>query len=293
MPLTAVMVSAAATTLLLSSKYNALHPRIFHWTTAYVYADTEAKALPNFFASHIHQLGRQDIVWIRSGSSGGHDVKLFKREILDQGRLKQPVYLMTTDGDSALPADIDVCSHAYIRGWYTQNWDGTAGPCARPFPIGLDMHTWHDVDAMIHAQRQSLPLHHRRKEIVWAGHPWPSRMRLLANPSVTKLAITSREKYWDTLGQSMYVASPPGNGMDCHRTWEALYMGCIVLVGKNTLHALYRGLKVIEVQDWARITPQDDWPATPGSTGPDTLLLSRWLPEMEAFGRRQGVHVNI
>jgi hypothetical protein len=31
------------------------------------------------------------------------------------------------------------------------------------------------------------------------------------------------------------VLSPPGNGNDCHRTWEALYLGAIPIIQKGTL----------------------------------------------------------
>jgi hypothetical protein len=30
--------------------------------------------------------------------------------------------------------------------------------------------------------------------------------------------------------KSLFVPSPAGNGLDCHRTWEALYLGCVPVV---------------------------------------------------------------
>lgn len=30
--------------------------------------------------------------------------------------------------------------------------------------------------------------------------------------------------------RTMFVPAPAGNGLDCHRTWEALYLGCIPVV---------------------------------------------------------------
>ena len=37
------------------------------------------------------------------------------------------------------------------------------------------------------------------------------------------------------IGQFAFVASPPGNGFDCHRTWEALILGCIVIVQNSSV----------------------------------------------------------
>jgi hypothetical protein len=32
---------------------------------------------------------------------------------------------------------------------------------------------------------------------------------------------------------SLFVPSPAGNGLDCHRTWEAIYLGCVPVVLKS------------------------------------------------------------
>jgi hypothetical protein len=32
---------------------------------------------------------------------------------------------------------------------------------------------------------------------------------------------------------SLFVPSPAGNGLDCHRTWEAVYLGCVPVVLKS------------------------------------------------------------
>lgn len=37
------------------------------------------------------------------------------------------------------------------------------------------------------------------------------------------------DQYVYDLAHSRFVVSPPGNGPDCHRTWEALYLGAIRL----------------------------------------------------------------
>ena len=37
-------------------------------------------------------------------------------------------------------------------------------------------------------------------------------------------------EYLKNLKKHKFVISPPGNGIDCHRNWEALYLGCIPIV---------------------------------------------------------------
>src|ERR1700722_11865528 len=62
--------------------------------------------------------------------------------------------------------------------------------------------------------------------------------------------------YLVDLAHSKFVLSPQGNGLDCHRTWEALYMGCIPIVKNSLLNDLYEDLPVVIVDDWAEVTEE-------------------------------------
>ena len=55
--------------------------------------------------------------------------------------------------------------------------------------------------------------------------------------------------------QSQFVLSPLGAGFDCHRTWEALLLGCIPIVKAAKINDLFEGLPVITVHDWNEINP--------------------------------------
>jgi len=48
-------------------------------------------------------------------------------------------------------------------------------------------------------------------------------------------------------------ASPRGNGIDCHRTWEALYLDIIPIVWHSTLDSLYTNLPIIIINDWKEV----------------------------------------
>lgn len=57
--------------------------------------------------------------------------------------------------------------------------------------------------------------------------------------------------YCSSVKQFLFIASPRGNGIDCHRTWEALYLGSIPIVEKSyCLDSLIDGLPVIAINDW-------------------------------------------
>jgi hypothetical protein len=53
------------------------------------------------------------------------------------------------------------------------------------------------------------------------------------------------------------VISPEGNGIDCHRHYEALLAGCIPIVEHNPLtEEKYRGCPVLYTHDYSEITPE-------------------------------------
>ena len=61
---------------------------------------------------------------------------------------------------------------------------------------------------------------------------------------------------WEKNIEYAFTISPFGNGLDCHRTWEALALGCIVIVQKSPLDELYSELPVLIVEKWSNITTE-------------------------------------
>merc|ERR1711988_48097 len=53
-----------------------------------------------------------------------------------------------------------------------------------------------------------------------------------------------------------FVASPQGNGLDCHRTWEALILESIPIVRTSSLDPLFAEFPVAIVKDWSEVTDE-------------------------------------
>lgn len=62
------------------------------------------------------------------------------------------------------------------------------------------------------------------------------------------------DKYLADFARSKFILSPAGVGLDCIRTWEALYMGCYPIVQSSPLDYLYTDLPVVIVKKWEDIT---------------------------------------
>jgi len=66
--------------------------------------------------------------------------------------------------------------------------------------------------------------------------------------------FTPRIAGWKRQSQFSFVLSPKGGGYDCHRTWEALCLGCIPIVKTSGLDPLYADLPVLIVKNWSDVT---------------------------------------
>ena len=61
-------------------------------------------------------------------------------------------------------------------------------------------------------------------------------------------------QYLDRIKQHMFVLSPRGNGLDCHRTWEVLMMRRVPILKKEgQLEKLYKDMPVLFVDKWCDI----------------------------------------
>ncbi len=88
--------------------------------------------------------------------------------------------------------------------------------------------------------------------------------RLLAFNSISKDVMNierrrvNRYETWGAYTQNVFVASPRGNGLDTIRTWEALMLGCIVIVRRlpdaPVIEELYADLPVVIIDKWSDIT---------------------------------------
>ena len=64
---------------------------------------------------------------------------------------------------------------------------------------------------------------------------------------VTRLITWNKQKNYS------FVICPHGGGLDCHRNWEALCLGCIIIVKTSSIDNLYKDLPVLIVKDWIDI----------------------------------------
>lgn len=62
------------------------------------------------------------------------------------------------------------------------------------------------------------------------------------------------DAYLDDLYHHKFIVSPPGNGVDTHRKWEALYVGTIPIEKKCPNNTFYTDLPICLIDDWDQLT---------------------------------------
>lgn len=61
------------------------------------------------------------------------------------------------------------------------------------------------------------------------------------------------ERYLRDLSKSYFVISPNGNGVDCHKTWESLYLKTIPIVTESINSNFYSNLPIVIIKDWTEL----------------------------------------
>lgn len=172
-----------------------------------------------------------------------------------------PYILLSHNSDIPIPGNFaPMLDDPKIIAWFGQNVENYSHPKLHPIPIGIANKRWtHGNTEIFDAVRSRLQTKIILLYMNFAlANNYPVRaevyMEFINAPYCTWSQMLDFEIYLSDLSQSYFVLSPRGNGLDCHRTWEALYLGSIPIVCTSTLDPLFEGLPVLIIQDWSEIT---------------------------------------
>lgn len=65
--------------------------------------------------------------------------------------------------------------------------------------------------------------------------------------------------YFRELKKHKFVLSPFGNGLDCHRTWETIYLGGVPIVKKHEFNDCFRDMPIWFVDKWEDVLECNDF----------------------------------
>lgn len=205
-------------------------------------------------------------------------VPLFVSEVLDQ--FHRPFVLVSGDSDLSVSGTTikniaALLSSPYLQRWFAQNLEYDH-PKIQSMPIGFDFHSaWQDP--RLYSGRHILPAHQEgvlrkicrtakkfseRLPLVvcdWIGHSKygdreEARRHISEKARFVPTKRLPRHELWQEYAKHAFVASPFGVGLDCHRTWEAIALGCVPIVKRSPISGLFEDMPVLIIDDWAQIT---------------------------------------
>lgn len=177
-------------------------------------------------------------------------------------RIKSPYVLVTHNSDASIPSHFaHYLKEDKIIAWFGQNLENSTHPKIHPIPIGIANRCWAHGNVEIVSKMQQVGFGMKKNILLYmnfhAQNYIQERGRVFAMfkeaPYCTLSPAKEYSAYLLDLAQAKFVLSPRGNGLDCHRTWEALLMGAIPIVKTSSLDPLFANLPVLIVKDWSEI----------------------------------------
>lgn len=147
--------------------------------------------------------------------------------------------------------------------WFSQNVD-IDHPRIKSLPIGLENSQWFK-DLQKENKIANIGVVEKRFLSIakFNPHTYPDRKKILKYYQDTNWCLTEAtingynfDSYLSELSQSITCISPRGNGIDTHRTWEALYVGTIPIIEDCINIRFYKDLPIIIVDDFLKLTPE-------------------------------------
>ena len=187
-----------------------------------------------------------------------------------------PCVLISGNSDYPITDQASSMAPACVRRWFAQNAD-TLNPLVTGMPMGLENHE-HSVLGENHgfgwehaiekiALFSNLPSRSISKEIYanFSLSTHPSR-REVANSCQRLANVTcdiaddhreinkkSYSDYVNNILEHKMVVCPRGNGIDCHRVWEVLYLGRVPILKKEKAMRYFESLPIIYLDEWAQM----------------------------------------
>jgi hypothetical protein len=172
---------------------------------------------------------------------------------------KYPFILISHNSDTNIDDSYHTfANHPKIFYWFTQNLN-TVHPKISLIPIGVANTQWP------HGSRNLFTVDYYKQEKVadlyFQFGPSNIHARQRCYEAVSQFYTFQPQlessEYLRTLAKYKFCISPEGNGVDCHRIWEALLCNCIPIISDSQFaQNISTTYPVIVVKDWSVITPQ-------------------------------------
>lgn len=201
-------------------------------------------------------------------------------------RIKHRFILVTGSSVKTCPVEVltenefnYLMNNKYLIKWCSQNNTISTLPRIKQIPLGLDYHTllnnpnhyWRSTNEgilpiqqeniLLNITKQLKPFKDRITNKIFVNFEMKAdrfnqrveSIKCIPNHLLDIQKNKKRTQMWKLMTNYTFILSPYGNGMDCHRHWESIILGCIPIIKSAELKDLFSGLPVLNVEEWSDI----------------------------------------
>lgn len=171
-------------------------------------------------------------------------------------RQQRPYILYTHNGD--LPVDDNYLRYLddpNLIKWYGQNIM-TKHSKLESIPIGIANEIWEHGNENVF--KEVMAKNTKKERLIYVNFDVNTNIRershCITELNKKDLFMSNKlpfKEYLEEVAKSYFVVSPNGNGVDCHKTWEALYLKTIPIVTKSINIDYYKNLPILVINNWS------------------------------------------
>jgi len=180
----------------------------------------------------------------------GHDIDLFLKYSND---INHKFDLISHNSDIGIPKDYQSSN---INKWFGQN--NYAKDKAISLPIGIARKKYEHGNVNLiskYSENSFKDILVYKNFSIGTNHDIRSEIdNITSRNGIPMSCMEDQNNYLDFISRSIFCISPPGNGIDCHRIWECLYLKCIPIVKSHHALEQFKNLPIMFIDDWNDIT---------------------------------------
>ena len=172
-------------------------------------------------------------------------------------KIETPIVLISHNSDHGIDERFlpFLCSDK-LKKWYCQN-RYISHPKLFSLPIGLGNKQWEHGNTNL--LKTVINKNNIKNNLVYKNFDIATNTtkRVECNEKTHWLPLSNRTSignYWEEVSRSAFSFAPHGNGVDCHRIWECLYLKTVPIVQYNECFSQFKHLPILYVEDWKEIS---------------------------------------